>query len=73
MALSNYDPGQELSSINFGGMLGGPLSAVVDVQAAAALSTVNFIKSVGFTHLITPLRMLFQPRFYLRSNREFHF
>ncbi|MBZ0098217.1 MAG: DUF2589 domain-containing protein, partial [Taibaiella sp.] len=49
MSLSNYNPGQELSSINFGGMIGGPLTAVVDAQSQAALSTVSFIKSVGFT------------------------
>ena len=49
MGLSNYDPGQELSSINFAGMIGGPLTAVVDAQSQSALSTVSFIKSVGFT------------------------
>lgn len=49
MSLSKYDPGQELSSINFGGMIGGPLTAVVDAQSQAALSTVNFIKTIGFT------------------------
>lgn len=42
------NPGQELSSINFESMLGGPLVAVVNAQAQAALSSVNFIKSVGF-------------------------
>jgi hypothetical protein len=42
------NPGQELSSINFRDMIGGPLRAVVEAQAAAALSTVNFIKEVGF-------------------------
>ncbi|MGD9691869.1 MAG: DUF2589 domain-containing protein [Phycisphaerales bacterium] len=41
-------PGKELSSINFEAMLGGPLMAVVNAQAQAAMSTVNFIKSVGF-------------------------
>ncbi len=41
-------PARELSSINFRSMLGGPLQAVVDAQSQAALSTVNFIKSVGF-------------------------
>ena len=41
-------PGQELSSIDFESMLGGPLIAVVHAQAQAALSTVNFIKQVGF-------------------------
>lgn len=49
MPLSNYDPGQELSSINFAGMIGGPLTAAVDAQSQAALATVDFIKSVGFT------------------------
>ncbi len=41
-------PGQELASIDFEAMLGGPLIAVVNAQAQAALSTVNFIKAVGF-------------------------
>jgi hypothetical protein len=42
------NPGQELSSINFRNMIGSPLSAVIEAQAEAALSTVNFIKAVGF-------------------------
>nr|QNO48965.1 hypothetical protein OEPDFBKK_00041 [Methanosarcinales archaeon ANME-2c ERB4] len=42
------NPGQELSSIDFESMLGGPLIAVVNAQAQAAISSVNFIKSVGF-------------------------
>ena len=42
------NPGKELSSIDFASMLGGPLNAVVDAQAKAAMSSVNFIKSVGF-------------------------
>lgn len=37
----------EISNINFSAMLGKPLSAVVDAQAAAALSTVDFITDVG--------------------------
>ncbi len=41
-------PARELSSINFDSMLGGPLMAVVNAQAKAAMSSVNFIKSVGF-------------------------
>ncbi|MBX9609475.1 MAG: DUF2589 domain-containing protein [Gammaproteobacteria bacterium] len=41
-------PGRELSSINFAAMLGGPLKAVVDAQAQSAMTSVNFIKSVGF-------------------------
>ena len=38
----------EISSIDFGGMIGKPLTAVVDAQAAAAMTTVDFIKKVGF-------------------------
>ena len=41
-------PGQELSSIDFESMIGGPLVAVINAQAQAAISTVNFIKEVGF-------------------------
>ncbi len=41
-------PGQELSSLDFESMLGGPLIAVVNAQAQAAMATVNFIKEVGF-------------------------
>ena len=42
------EPARELSSINFEALLGGPLIAVVNAQAQAAMSTVNFIKAVGF-------------------------
>lgn len=42
------NPARELSSINFESMLGGPLIAVVNAQAKAAMSSVNFIKAVGF-------------------------
>ncbi|MGB1237227.1 MAG: DUF2589 domain-containing protein [Pseudomonadales bacterium] len=40
--------GQELSSINFQSMLGGPLNAVIKAQAQSAQTSVDFIKSVGF-------------------------
>lgn len=40
--------GRELSSIDFESMLGGPLSAVVNAQAQAAMTSVMFIKEVGF-------------------------
>jgi len=40
--------GKELSSMDFKSLIGGPLVAVVDAQAQAAMSTVNFIRSVGF-------------------------
>lgn len=49
MSLSRYEPGQELASIDFSALIGGPLTAIVDAQSTAALSTVNFVKSVGFT------------------------
>lgn len=42
------DHGQELASIDFESMLGGPLIAVVNAQAQAATTTVDFIKAVGF-------------------------
>lgn len=41
--------GDELSSIDFKSMIGGPLNAVVEAQAQSALTSVNFIKAVGFT------------------------
>lgn len=40
--------GQELSSIDFQSMIGGPLNAVVKAQAQSAQTSVDFIKSVGF-------------------------
>jgi hypothetical protein len=40
--------GDELSSIDFQAMIGGPLSAVVKAQADAAVTSVDFIKAVGF-------------------------
>lgn len=44
----SISPSRELSTIDFESMLGGPLVAVVNAQAQAATSSVNFIKSVGF-------------------------
>jgi hypothetical protein len=41
-------PGQELASIDFASMLGGPLIACINAQSQAALTSINFIKSVGF-------------------------
>jgi len=41
-------PGEELATLDFESMIGGPLLAVVNAQAQAAMSTVDFIKSVGF-------------------------
>lgn len=42
------NPGTELSSINFGSLIGGPLCAVVEAQTQAARATADFIKTVGF-------------------------
>jgi hypothetical protein len=41
-------PGQELATLDFENLIGGPLIAVVHAQAQAAMATVNFVKQVGF-------------------------
>lgn len=43
-----FNPAQEMSSIAFDKILGGALNAVVGAQNNASMTTVNFIKSVGF-------------------------
>ncbi len=40
--------GDELASLDFEAMIGGPLSAVIRAQTQAAITSVDFIKSVGF-------------------------
>ncbi len=40
--------GDELASLNFESMIGGPLNAVVKAQAQSAITSVDFIKAVGF-------------------------
>lgn len=45
------NPGDELSSLRFEDILGGPLIAAVNAQAQAAMSTVNFIKEVWFKQI----------------------
>lgn len=42
------NPGNELASLDFANLIGGPLNAVITAQSNAALSTANFIKTVGF-------------------------
>lgn len=42
--------GDELASLNFEAMIGGPLSAVIKAQTQAAMTSVDFIKSVGFDY-----------------------
>lgn len=39
---------KELSAIPFGSLIGGPLTAAITAQANAAVSSVEFIKAVGF-------------------------
>ena len=46
--------GQELSSIDFQSMIGGPLNAVIKAQAQSAQTSVDFIKSVGFNSADAP-------------------
>lgn len=46
---ANADFAAELGSIDFATLIGGPLDACVKAQANAAVSTVSFIKEVGFT------------------------
>jgi Protein of unknown function (DUF2589) len=38
----------ELQALPFGALIGGPLDAAIEAQARAALSSVNFIKQIGF-------------------------
>jgi hypothetical protein len=40
--------GKELASLDFESMIGGPLNAVVRAQTQSAITSVDFIKSVGF-------------------------
>lgn len=40
--------GDELSNLNFEAMIGGPLNAVIKAQAQSAVTSVDFIKAVGF-------------------------
>lgn len=46
--------GQELSSIDFASMIGGPLNAVVEAQAKSAMTTLDFIQNLGFEKTTTP-------------------
>ncbi len=43
-----FNPAQEMSSISFDKIIGGTLNAVVSAQNESSLTTVNFIKEVGF-------------------------
>ena len=43
-----FNPANEVSSINFGAIIGGALNAVVNAQKESAETTVNFVRKVGF-------------------------
>ncbi|MDE6441587.1 MAG: DUF2589 domain-containing protein [Clostridia bacterium] len=43
-----FNPAEEMSSIAFDKILGGALNAVVSAQNNSSMTTVNFIKNVGF-------------------------
>lgn len=43
-----FNPGQEISSLDFGAIIGGSLNAVIKAQSQSAQTTVDFIKRVGF-------------------------
>jgi hypothetical protein len=47
------NPGQELSSIDFASLIGGPLTAVIKAQAQSSNASVQFIKGVGFKKPLT--------------------
>ncbi len=51
--------GEELSSIDFESLIGGPLSAIVHAQAKSAMSTINFIESVGFDNERNSIPLVF--------------
>lgn len=40
----------DLASLDFGDILGGPLTAAINAQAQAAMVTANFIQTVGFAN-----------------------
>lgn len=44
----DLDHGKELSTLDFSNLIGGPLNAVVEAQAKSAITTADFIKTVGF-------------------------
>ena len=48
LVAGDSDFAAELGSIDFENLIGGPLNAAVAAQNNASLSTVNFIKTVGF-------------------------
>jgi hypothetical protein len=60
MSISQYNPGQEMASIDFESMIGGPLISVVNAQAQASMSSLEFIQKVGFTEDKDPIYVSFK-------------
>ena len=58
--MADSDYGKELASLDFKNLIRGPLSAVVEAQAMAAESTVNFIKNMGFDQEGNPQYVTFK-------------
>lgn len=52
--------GDELANLNFQSMIGGPLTAVIKAQTQAAVTSVDFIKAVGFDADGKPLMVTFE-------------
>ena len=59
--------GKELASLDFANLIGGPLNAIVESQAKAAITTVNFIKEVAFDKDNNIRNVTFN---YKRNNEE---
>ncbi len=56
--MANY--GGEIASLDFSNLIGGPLTAVINAQAQAAKSTIDFISSVGFDEERNPIYVKFK-------------
>lgn len=55
--MPNLNHGQEIAALDFSATIGSPMNAVVEAQAKSAMTTVKFIKEVGFedeTHPTNP-------------------
>lgn len=59
-----------LSNIPFESIIGGPLSACINAQADAAMSTVNFIKSVGLTQDEDGVKAVYVVFSYVQNGRR---
>lgn len=61
--------GQELATLDFGNLIGGPLNAVVEAQAKSAMRTTDFIREVAFDKNGKIINVDFS---YTRTNDEGH-